>query len=60
MEDRSEIHYYVFYTDEGDNVYERTCGTKDAAEKRVAELKNTYENAEYFEGEIPKEYKWFY
>lgn len=42
------------------NIYERTCGTKEAAEQRVAELKNIYQDAEYFEGEIPKDYKWFY
>ena len=41
-------------------MYERTCGTKEAAENRVAELKNIYQYAEYFEGEIPKGYKWFY
>ena len=54
------IHYYVFYKNKGDNVYERTCGTKEAAEKRVKELKNRYEDAEYFENEIPKGYRWFY
>ncbi len=54
------INYYVFYRNKGCNIYERTCGTKEAAEKRVSELKNIYEDAEYFEGEIPKGYKWFY
>jgi hypothetical protein len=41
-------------------MYERTCGTKAVAEKRVDELKTIYEDAEYFENEIPKDYKWFY
>lgn len=36
-------------------MYERTCGTKDAAEKRVTELKNRYDDAVYFEGELPKD-----
>lgn len=54
------INYYVFYRNKGCNIYERTCGTKEAAEKRVSELKNIYEDAEYFEGKIPKGYKWFY
>jgi len=42
------------------NIYERTCGTKEAAEQRVNELKSIYQDAEYFENEIPKDYKWFY
>lgn len=54
------INYYVFYRNKGCNIYERTCGTKEAAEKRVSKLKNIYEDAQYFEGEIPKGYKWFY
>ena len=53
-------HFYVFYKNMDCNMYERTCGTKEAAEQRVAELKNIYQDAEYFEGEIPKDYKWFY
>jgi hypothetical protein len=53
-------HFYVFYTNGGDNVYERTCGDEDRAKERVEELKKLYENAEYFKNEIPKEYKWFY
>jgi len=53
-------HYYVFYKNKCCNMYERTCGTKEAAERRVSELKNIYDDAEYFEGEIPKDYKWFY
>ena len=54
------VHYYVFYKNIGCNIYERTCGTKEAAERRISELKNIYGYAEYFVGEIPKEYKWFY
>lgn len=54
------MHYYVFYKNEGCNIYERTCGTIEAAKRRVSELKNIYDGAEYFEGEIPKSYKWFY
>jgi hypothetical protein len=38
---------------------ERTCGTKEAAIERVSKKKR-YEDAEYFEGDIPKDYKWFY
>ena len=55
-------HYYVFYADKGDNVYERTCGTKEAAEDRIKTLKNEYgyENAEYFKNEIPKDYIYYY
>lgn len=44
----------------GLNTYERTCGDKEAAERRVSELKKIYEDAEYFETEIPKDYKWLY
>lgn len=40
-------------------MYERTCGSKESAEKRIVELKSIYEDAEYFE-KIPKDYKWFY
>jgi len=54
------VYYYIFYKNNGDNVYERTCGTKESAEKRVSELKKIYDDAEYFENEIPKFYKWFY
>lgn len=54
------IYYYIFYKNCGCNIYERTCGTKDATIKRVSELKSIYQDAEYFEGEIPKDYKWFY
>lgn len=42
------------------NIYERTCSSKIAAEQQVAKLKKFYEDAEYFENEIPKNYKWFY
>ena len=28
-------HYYVYYLREGDWVYERTCGTEEAANDRV-------------------------
>ena len=54
------LHFYVFYTHKGFNIYERTCGTKEAAEKRVTELKKRYTNSEYFEGKIPVSYKWVY
>ena len=54
------MKYYVFYTSNGDNVYERTCGTIEAAEERVIELKKRYEDAVYFENYIPKDYEWFY
>lgn len=53
-------HFYVFYKNMGSNMYERTCGTIDAAERRVIELKKLYDDAEYFLNEIPKDYKWFY
>lgn len=53
-------HFYIFYSDEGFNIYERTTSNKEAAEQRVAELKKIYEFAEYFENEIPKIYKWLY
>lgn len=52
--------YYVFYTKGSDNFYERTCGSKKAAEDRVKNLKKTHDNAEHFENEIPKGYKYFY
>ena len=54
------IWYYVFYTNNRYNMYERTCGTEQAAIDRVAYLKTIYNNAEYFKSEIPKDYKWFY
>lgn len=53
-------HFYVFYISDGDNVYERTCGTKQAAEDRVVELKKHYDDALYFENDIPKDFKYFY
>jgi len=54
-------HYYVFYTTtNGDNVYERTCGTEEAATKRVDELKKMYDDATYFKNEISKDYEYFY
>lgn len=53
-------YFYVFYKNNGCNMYERTCGTKQSAEQRVAELKEIYDDAEYFNNEIPKGYKWFY
>jgi len=53
-------HFYVFYKNKGNNFYERTCGTKDAAEQRVKHLKNIYDDAVWFENEIPKDYKYFY
>ena len=54
------IHFYVFYTKDGNNFYERTCGTKEAAQERVDKLKNIYDDAIWFENEIPKDYKYFY
>jgi hypothetical protein len=53
-------HYYIFYRNENFNIYDRTCSTKEAAENRVNELKTIYEHSEYFENEIPKNYKWLY
>ena len=53
-------HFYVFYKNAGDNVYERTCGSKERAEERVAELKKIHSDAEYFLNNIPKNYKYFY
>lgn len=53
-------NYYIFYTNDGDNVYERTTGDKERAEERVLELKKFYSDATYFKNEIPKNYKWFY
>ena len=54
------MNYYIFYKNKGYNIYERTCGTKESAEKRVSELKKIYDDAEYFENDIPKGYKWLY
>jgi hypothetical protein len=55
-------HYYVFYKHEGDNMFDRTCGTKESAEERINILKNkyNYSDAEYFLNEIPKDYIYFY
>lgn len=53
-------HYYVFYTVNGLNFFDRTCGTKEAAQKRVFELELLYSNAIYFEQDIPKTYLWYY
>ncbi len=59
--DKEQIsNYYVFYKNIGCNMYERTCGTKESAERRVSELKTIYDDSEYFENEIPKGFKWFY
>jgi hypothetical protein len=55
-------HYYVFYKHEDDNMFDRTCGTKESAEERINILKNkyNYSDAEYFLNEIPKDYIYFY
>lgn len=54
-------HFYVFYIDEVNrNFYDRTCGDKKATEERLIELKKIYYDAIYFEGDIPKEFKYFY
>ena len=53
-------HYYIFYTNKGDNVYERTSSDENRARNRVKELKEIYEDATYFKNDIPKDYKWFY
>ena len=53
-------HFYVYYKHEGDWVYERTCGTRQAAKDRVEELKNgspiqartLYEDATYTVDEL--------
>lgn len=41
------MHYYIYYIKDNQIFYERTCGTKKAAENRVEELKKTYPNAVY-------------
>jgi hypothetical protein len=55
-------NFYVFYLKEGDSIafYERTCGTEEAAQRRVEELKKKYHHAEYFEDHIPEDYEWLY
>lgn len=54
-------HFYVFCIDtEGRNLYERTCGTIEAAIERVAKLKLTYADALFFTDDIPKDFKYFY
>lgn len=54
-------HFYIFYTTEkGDNVYERTCSTKEAAEEKITELKKIYSNSFYFFNEIPSDFKFYY
>lgn len=53
------IHFYVFYKHSGDNVYDRTCGTKEAAESRINTLKKHYSDAFYL-NDIPKGFKYFY
>lgn len=52
--------YYVFYTHDGFNIYERTCGDILSAEARVKDLKKIYDDATYFKNEIPKDYNWLY
>lgn len=54
------MHFYVFYIINGDYVYERTCGVVKAAQERVNELKKRYDDAIFFENNIPKDLKWFY
>lgn len=53
-------HFYIFYVNNGDNVYERTCGEKRTAEQRVKELKTRFSDAFYFENDIPKNFKYYY
>lgn len=54
-------HYYVFYIDsDGHIIYERTCGTLDAADRRVEDLKTYYLAAFYMLNVIPKGFKYFY
>jgi hypothetical protein len=37
------MHYYVYYqTNDNRWVYERTCGTEEAAQNRVVELKKVH------------------
>jgi|WetSurMetagenome_2_1015567.scaffolds.fasta_scaffold807633_2 hypothetical protein len=37
------MHYYVYYqANDGRWVYERTCGTEEAAKNRVVELKTLH------------------
>jgi len=54
-------HFYVFSVDcEGSNLYERTCGTLEAAVERVIKLKLTYADALFFKDDIPKDFKYYY
>lgn len=55
-------HYYIFYIDKGYTIYERTCGTKEAADERINFLKEEYryDDAFYFKNDIPKGFKYFY
>ena len=49
-------NFYVFYILDGDNIYERTCGVKDAAIERVDQLKKQYGNAFYTLNTLPNKY----
>ena len=50
-------HFYVFrVTEEGHNIYERTCGEETAASDRVAELKKHHLDAFFTKNELPKKY----
>lgn len=53
-------YYYIFYTLNGDNIYERTTQCVHRAKERTCELKAIYKHAEYFKNEIPRDYRWFY
>lgn len=53
-------YFYIFYTNKGFNIYERTTMSIKSAKERVKQLKMIYENATYFKNKIPKKYKWLY
>lgn len=53
------LHFYIFYKTGNYTIYKRTCGTKKSAEDRVIQLKKHYDDAFYFENDIPKNFKYF-
>ncbi len=40
-------HFYVYYMDGQNWIYDRTCGSENAAEERVTELRVRFDDATY-------------
>lgn len=53
--ERSVDWFYVYYYNNGDWIYERTCGTQKCAEEKCDELRKIYEQAQWLKNETLKD-----